>query len=419
MKALLGALAFVLLAIGCASAQPVSTFPQASTPLSGSEIQYIIQNGVSKQITVGNLATTVLPQTLAGQGTGPLTSDQAQLTVQLNNPAITANYLYRCLVSAACGASVFTDDAVRGIATNTAGTTNSDLITGLAGYFLNNAPASGGRAVNVGVGAYGVCAVNGSNCWGFDSIISDNLGLNISAGTGKGIYNEFDLAVTSASTIGGGMMLGGTWLVQPAGINGFAVNTVWGACGTGPCAPFAKWASGFIVQSGAASVGVNVGAANYTVTANVPSMPVYLEYYDGSATPQNVSLTALGGQLFLGGTAAAGFNVVNGGYTASVGNGYSVGTQAVASATATAAFIAPGSGFTSVQVGNGTASIALNGLATLKQYTVATLPPCSSGAANNLAVVSDATAPTYNGALTGGGAVHIPVFCNGTSWTAH
>jgi len=56
----------------------------------------------------------------------------------------------------------------------------------------------------------------------------------------------------------------------------------------------------------------------------------------------------------------------------------------------------------------------------LARYTVATLPACSSGTTRDtMAVVSDATAPTYNGALTGGGAVVVPVFCNGSAWVAH
>jgi hypothetical protein len=54
-----------------------------------------------------------------------------------------------------------------------------------------------------------------------------------------------------------------------------------------------------------------------------------------------------------------------------------------------------------------------------KTYTVATLPACAAGTANEITVVTDATAPTYNAALTGGGAVVIPVFCNGSIWTAH
>ena len=39
-----------------AAAQQVSTLPQASTPLNGTEVLYVIQNGVSRQTTVGNLS---------------------------------------------------------------------------------------------------------------------------------------------------------------------------------------------------------------------------------------------------------------------------------------------------------------------------------------------------------------------------
>ena len=58
----------------------------------------------------------------------------------------------------------------------------------------------------------------------------------------------------------------------------------------------------------------------------------------------------------------------------------------------------------------------------LKGYTVAGLSaahPCNAGAEGSMAYVTDATAPTYNGALTGGGAVKVPVFCDGANWTSH
>ena len=54
----------------------------------------------------------------------------------------------------------------------------------------------------------------------------------------------------------------------------------------------------------------------------------------------------------------------------------------------------------------------------LADYTVSTLPTCSSYT-RGFASVHDATSPTYNGTLTGGGTVTVPVFCNGTSWTSH
>lgn len=57
-----------------------------------------------------------------------------------------------------------------------------------------------------------------------------------------------------------------------------------------------------------------------------------------------------------------------------------------------------------------------NGVVKLKSYTVATLPTGVEGAT---AYVTDATAPTYLGPLTGGGSVKAPVFFNGTAWVSH
>lgn len=51
----------------------------------------------------------------------------------------------------------------------------------------------------------------------------------------------------------------------------------------------------------------------------------------------------------------------------------------------------------------------------LKGYTVATLP---AGVQGDTAFVTDATAPTYLGALTGGGTVVCSVFYNGTAWVS-
>ena len=50
---------------------------------------------------------------------------------------------------------------------------------------------------------------------------------------------------------------------------------------------------------------------------------------------------------------------------------------------------------------------------------ISALPTCNAGAEGSWRAVSDATAPTYNATLTGGGTVHIPVYCDGTNWRAH
>jgi hypothetical protein len=54
----------------------------------------------------------------------------------------------------------------------------------------------------------------------------------------------------------------------------------------------------------------------------------------------------------------------------------------------------------------------------LNSYTVAQLPAASAALTGARAYVSDATAPTFLGALTGGGAVVCPVFCNGAAWVS-
>jgi len=46
-------------------------------------------------------------------------------------------------------------------------------------------------------------------------------------------------------------------------------------------------------------------------------------------------------------------------------------------------------------------------------YTVSTLPACNSTALATESAVSDASTPSYLGALTGGSSTFTPVVCNG------
>jgi hypothetical protein len=65
----------------------------------------------------------------------------------------------------------------------------------------------------------------------------------------------------------------------------------------------------------------------------------------------------------------------------------------------------------------GTGSVVATAPVKLQGYTVATLP--TAGTIGRVAYVTDATAPTYLGTLTGGGTVKVPVFDNGTAWVSH
>jgi len=50
--------------------------------------------------------------------------------------------------------------------------------------------------------------------------------------------------------------------------------------------------------------------------------------------------------------------------------------------------------------------------------TIATPPTCNGGARGTKTLISDAAAPAYLAALTGGGAVITPALCNGSAWVA-
>lgn len=65
-----------------------------------------------------------------------------------------------------------------------------------------------------------------------------------------------------------------------------------------------------------------------------------------------------------------------------------------------------------------TANWTFPALILLHGYTVAGLPTCAAGTKGGRAYVTDATAPTFLGTLTGGSTVNTPVFCNGTAWVA-
>lgn len=67
-----------------------------------------------------------------------------------------------------------------------------------------------------------------------------------------------------------------------------------------------------------------------------------------------------------------------------------------------------------------TGTITASGGLQLPITTVSALPACSTSNRGMLYAVSDFNgAVTYNGTLAGGGSTALPVFCNGTAWTAH
>ncbi|MDS0849320.1 hypothetical protein [Burkholderia cenocepacia] len=242
--------------------------------------------------TVNSAITGAATMQLSGTSSAALTTDQSQLTAQLNNPTATAHAIYGAAVGAA-GQPVFDAAAVRGVATQTPGSTNW-TVDGISGFVLNQ--QAGGNATQSAVGVFGVniCAVDHCQSWGMSSITSDAYGFTgPTTGVGRQLYgNESDLNVSSPNTNGIAYFAGGTALTPSAYLVGFQVNQLAGGVG-------AKWSRAFVSPDGAAGTFAYVGLQN--PGASQSSQPIQFAVTDSSgnesypellATPSGMQMTA-------------------------------------------------------------------------------------------------------------------------------
>ena len=98
-------------------------------------------------------------------------------------------------------------------------------------------------------------------------------------------------------------------------------------------------------------------------------------------------------------------------------NGTRITLSAVAPTTTTLTEIARLEPATGLSMFGANPVIDANRLFRTRPYTVATLP--TVGTSDRLCSVTDASAPTWNVTLAGGGAVRCLAYDNGTNWTAH
>ncbi|MBN3833163.1 hypothetical protein [Burkholderia sp. Ac-20344] len=389
MKKIFGAVLALIATAALAQTFPVQNLQVNGNATLGANVS--VTGGTVDGVAIGNTTAatgkfTTLnatgPSTLNGavasQGTSTaaLTTDQAQVTAQLNNATATAEYIYGAAIGAV-GQTVYDAAGIRGVATQTAGSTNW-TVDGLSGFVLNN--QAGGTATKSAVGVFGVniCAVDNCQSWGMDSIVTDTLGFTAATtGVGRQLYgNESDLNVSSPNTNGIAYFAGGTALTSGAYLVGFQLNKLGGGAG-------AKWSRGFVSPDGNATSFGYVGLAS--TGASQSSQDITFAYTDSGGTEHYPQIKA-------------------------TPNGLQT----------TAAAIIPGSANTTT-LGSSTLPFqqVYTQLVTLAAYTVSTLPTCNASLANALAAVTDANAPSWNATLTGGGSVHMLAFCNGTNWTAH
>lgn len=134
-------------------------------------------------------------------------------------------------------------------------------------------------------------------------------------------------------------------------------------------------------------------------------------YLPTPAAGTNVTATNLWSLLTNGGIKA------NGLISGALGGTFTGGSFNV-NAAANAVNIAATSNVTAVTIGNAANKVTFGGVPVLPGYTVSTLPStvATGKTAGGMAYVTDATACTKNGALTGGGAIYCVVSYSGSAW---
>jgi len=311
-------------------------------------------------------------------------------------------------------AAALSADMLRGVAVHAAGSTVLD-VNGTAGYVVNLNAASGSAQVSSGLKGIAVCAANNAHCWGVDTIVTDSKGTSdATAYTGESLFNEFDYNVNkTGSTIG--FLIGGTWGAQPTSATG---PTVLKPNGTG------SWQYAFGTADGCCTTALRVGASVVSGTS-ANSQNIDIGYFDSGSVRRVTTLAATNGGILVASTGTTGANLSLSGTSTVVNTssngGLQVNSLTLASADSGAnAFLCTGAGTAVCNIGQTASVVSVAGAFLPKSTTVGSLPTCAAGTRGDVYQVSDQSgAPSYRGALTGGGAIQVLALCNGSSWEAH
>jgi hypothetical protein len=329
----------------------------------------------------------------------------------------------------------------------------------------NWAAGNYGRILNKGAGTLTLAAGTGAINVGCTSLAQNQSadiqfdGTNWNIACGVGGSSTITAGATATSGITSGDIIGSSGnlvvdtaiayvnLATQSGTNAFSgINSF-----TGTATP--TMAAGSLFMGGiltAPTLGANAEGAIYlnatnglTVQAQGSTNGILLQNSSGGfcelVTNNNfwfcngtITGPRLNMSLFSGGNVQSFFtnssNAVGSISTVSIGNSTSTSE---ANLSLNAAANTAGNGSNSFTISNAAALFLqggnINGLEItsaglpiiVPSYTVGTLPTCNSAAHGALVRVTDATAPIYNGTLTGSGAVEVPAYCNGSAWTSH
>lgn len=340
----------------------------------------------------------------------PHSGDYGALVVQ--NSAVTASEI----ISPQMPPGHYKGENIRSVMVVPDGTTTGT--NSAFGYYVRN----DSDADAVGVFGTTVCNKNHASCWAENPTVSDHTtnGVDTSAfNFGRALVgSELDVQVTSRDTTVSGYNCTGSSGIQPKAATCFQVGHMLAA---NPARGI-KWTYGLTVDNATSQVAMLVGADAVSGSA-IGSMPMRFNIFDAAGVAQAVQVQATG----LGGLNVTRTGWANGITLTSATAGAAPALQANGTdANVNLALSAKGTGQVVAQspaTFNGAATFANRLVAVqpieLPVYTVAKLPTCNGAARGKYAAVSDAASPAYNAALTGGGSVSVPAYCNGSAWTAH
>ena len=178
----------------------------------------------------------------------------------------------------------------------------------------------------------------------------------------------------------------------------------------------ADWDFGFTDFASVSGDGAVILASNSTL--NNPTTTGILAFSGATTSASSFHTLQTTGTMSLGGTVGTGLIAI-GRSTAS----QQTDIQAAATASGSTKTMNIGTGglagsTTNIAIGSttGTSITTLNGITKQQNYTVATLPSASASGVGAKSFVTDALSSTFGATVTGGGAVPVPVYSDGTNW---
>lgn len=262
-----------------------------------------------------------------------------------------------------------------------------------------------------------------------DARLSSNVALEnvVNTFTSAQTVSAAGAASTPAVSVTGTIYTGGTstttkpkFLVEPSG----TTSTGWATAGSLIASNAPSGFSGRLFEghlNGVLQFAVNSVGHLFSVGGRLhfgTSSDAILNRESAAVIEMGIDSATPIAQTFKGANARAGTDTNTAGGNLTIAAGRGTGTAAggvlnLQTSTPTTSGTAAGTLTTRIAI-SGT-SITASLPIVFQSYTVATLP---TGVEGMRAYVTDATAPTFLGALTGGGAVKCPVFYNGTAWVA-